>query len=757
MKKEKEAQDNGPSSFCREYLHEIQPDFPVSKQLEQIFKGTLLFFRRSIPDDQATIKQAVKYLATRRVKGQEIPSNILLISQNSARALHFLSADYLPQIEDPYEKNYSEFQYIPPKSILYYGMLPQDREKLYLILEEIAYTKINLDENCIVGWATAYYKTYPSAKKGDFLGEDQNHQQITGEIRNPEKFSLYINPYLGENNLKFQYLMDKLNHDLEKKNLGAFYTPPAYAEKSLDLLRIAIERVPEGNDYIILDRCAGTGNLILSLNPEELRHCVLSTVEYYEYKVLLELFAEKVRHITPPFEDENTFQDGLVAGADALSQEFVENPLIQKYIQDPHCTIILFENPPYAETTSMEHQKQGKGKKSSRWKESFLLNEMRKQVRGVPTNDLANVFIWSAFQFYLRQPTDSYIVLAPVKYWKAHHLIQKKFLGGYAFNRRHFHTKIDACIMVALWSNEEATAQDLCLTAFDLNPKGELVEEPENVTISQVSKLFSKEYYDKRTLPSATEDGILLGLNGLENKEKTITRLKPIYSPEMLGYLVADSVGFDNPDAKSGLLSAGRYNGNGFFLHKDNYLEKLPLFSASRYVNYEKHWTARGQIMKSGDGAEHFHNDVKSKKLEQILLKNLLFSVLEPQNHMRSFHGSDNRYYRNQLCFDTSNGDTLASRDISGLSLNFQEKSLFSQWELIFSLAKLCNNYDKNQTYGIFQIIEELNTKEKGSNSQGVVYDYPQLQGELKTLKKMLRQYYLEEIVPFLFEYQFLK
>ena len=43
--------------------------------------------------------------------------------------------------------------------------------------------------------------------------------------------------------------MDKLNDDLHKKDLGAFYTDPMYAEKSLELVREAISKVPEGNDY----------------------------------------------------------------------------------------------------------------------------------------------------------------------------------------------------------------------------------------------------------------------------------------------------------------------------------------------------------------------------------------------------------------------------------------------------------------------------------------------------------------------------
>lgn len=32
---------------------------------------------------------------------------------------------------------------------------------------------------------------------------------------------------------------------------------------------------------------------------------------------------------------------------------------------------------------------------------------------------MGNVFIWTAFEHYLRQPTDSYILFSPVKYWKA--------------------------------------------------------------------------------------------------------------------------------------------------------------------------------------------------------------------------------------------------------------------------------------------------------------------------------------------------
>ena len=96
--------------------------------------------------------------------------------------------------------------------------------------------------------------------------------------------------------------------------------------------------------------------------------------------------------------------------------------------------------------------------------------------------------------------------------------------------------------------------------------------------------------------------------------------------------MVADSVGFDNPDAKSSLLVAGRYNGNGFYLRKDCYIDKLPMFCASRYITYNREWTERARIMKSGDGAGRFNTDVASGKLDQWLRKCLLFTCVEMQN-----------------------------------------------------------------------------------------------------------------------------
>lgn len=754
----------GQKDFYNDYLPLIDRNITVDDvsvyNTDGVLNGNLLEFKLNISDLNAVLFQTIKYLSNMRIKGKPIPANIVLISLNEGVAYLYKSVDYLSNIEKVYigsaskdnegfiAKSYEhKFNYVE-------NMLEQTN--LIATLKENNFTKIHIDENCIVGWATKYYTEFPNARKADFIGDLKGKVKIIGEIREPNKFKDYIYTYDGETNAKFQYLMDKLNDDLQKKNLGAFYTHPLYAQKSLELVREAIKRVPEGNDYVIIDRCAGTGNLEKFMTDEELSHTIVSTIEYYEYKVLFELFSDKVKHIIPPTENEDTFNMGLVRGADALSEEYIKNPVIKQYIDNPKCTIILFENPPYAETTSAEHQRKQQSKKSSDWKNTFVVQEMKKEIKGTALNDLGNAFIWSGFKYYLRQDTDSYIVYSPVKYWKAQHLINKEFIRGFAFNRKHFHTNIDACIMVALWSHKSnPKLEEFEIEAFDIT-KENTFKDLGLLKVKSIKNIYSGFYYDKRIFDSDLNSGILIGLDGTE-KVGGKQRQKPKSNENIIAYLIANTSGFDNPDLNSGLLISARYDGNGFFLRKDNYLEKLPMFCASRYITYNREWTERARIMKSADGADRFFRDVKNGELLQYLLKCLLFTCLEMQNHMRTLIGSDSKFYRNELCLDTTNGETIASNDIISLNKNDRERLLLEQWNKILYDAKQTKNYNKALTYGLFQIDKELNTSHKDLELDKLVYDYPSLNGNINTLKQMIKSYYNAEIVPTLFEYEFLK
>ncbi|HJF17760.1 MAG TPA: hypothetical protein K8U78_01090 [Aeriscardovia aeriphila] len=757
-----DTEREGQIEFYKTFLPLIDPNLTLDDILadnnDGVLNGNLLEFKLRVNDLNAVLFQCVKYLSALRIKGKPVPANIIIVDLNGEQAYLYKSADYLADIEKVYSggasKSNAGFVGRAYNEKYAYGQDQLAVTCLIKRLKETEFTRIHIDENCIVGWATAFYKAVPTARKEDFIGDDTGKHKTIGEIRDPSVFAEYIYPYKGTSNVKFQYLMDKLNDTLQKKNLGAFYTPEPYAEKSHELLRMAIARVPAGNDYVIIDRCAGTGNLEKGLTDEELSHCILSTVEYYEYKVMQELLGSKVRHIIPPIEADDTFNAGLVRGADALSEEYVNNPVIKQYIDDPNCTIILFENPPYAETTSMEHQRKGAGKKSSGWKNSFAVTEMKKQVKGTALNDLGNVFIWSAFEYYLRQPTDSYVAYSPVKYWKVQHLIDKRLLGGFCCNRRHFHTNIDACIMVALWSNEDANLDAFELPGYDIDDDGAL-QLSGDLRIARVHSMYSRMYYDKRSFADDTEDGVLLKHDGLlvEGQKQ---RIKPLFNKNMLGYMVADGPGFDNPDLHSCLLSAGIYNGNGFYMRRDNYLEKLPMFCASRYINYNREWTERARIMKSGDGADRFNADVASGKLDQWLRKCLLFTCVEMQNHMRTFTGSDGRFYRNELCIDTTNGPTVASEDLKKLICSPAEQRILDQWKTLMDAVKQTEEYDPKLTYGVYQIFAEIDTSYKDDEGN-TVWNNIEVHSALQTLKTLVKEYYNTDIVPPLFEYEFLK
>ena len=171
----------------------------------------------------------------------------------------------------------------------------------------------------------------------------------------------------------------------------------------------------------------------------------------------------------------------------------------------------------------------------------------------------------------------------------------------------------------------------------------------------------------------------------------------------------------------------------------------------------DREWTERARIMKSADGCERFKNDVANGTLNQFLLKCLLFTVLEPQNHMRSFVGSDGREYVNQLTLDTTNGETLASQDITALQCNDTEHRLIQQWEKVLVDAKSTEEYDNSINYGLYQIRFELNKVINDVETGERIIKYPSLNGNIKTLASMVKDYYNQEIVPVLFQYEFLK
>lgn len=616
------------------------------------------------------------------------------------------------------------------------------------------YMPIDIDEGCIVGWAERYYREKPSASKGDFLGDDTGTAvKVTGEIRDPRHFKGLINPYTGKSNEKFKYLMDCLNDRLSKKDLGAFYTPVAYAKKAAELVQMAVDRVPDGNDYIILDRCAGTGNLEAALigltdkNGNELiEHCVVSTYEYYEYKVLSERIGDKVRDIIPPSEANVVYENGKVANADAMSKEFIENPLIKRYVDDDKCTIILFENPPYRDASAANKTKES----NSATKQSFVANEMAKKKNSfVNTNtstvrDLTNQFVWSSVEYYLRKPTDSYVLFSPVKWWKSCGIVSLTMAEGFIFNRRLFHAS-ESAITCCLWINiPDDKTNKIKLTGYETT----CFDSSTDITISKCYKTLS-EYYQKKVY--GLETVVFCESDGTETKGRRCDG-KSYYSDEIICYLTPK--GFTLDANNNNLVRMTHYNNRGTYATKSNYLSMLPLFVAKEYPRDKFYEKGEGCVyFTTSDGGDTYTHD------PEFLKSCLLYTCLSNQNKCLSFNGSDGRYYRNELCFDATNGDTVASADLAKMTLDADEVGLVSLWNNILDEAKKTENYDSRLTYGIYQITKELNTSKTigTGKSKKTVYDYPVLNGYLDTLRTMLKAYYKSHITEKMFKYELLK
>jgi hypothetical protein len=631
--------------------------------------------------------------------------------------------------------------------------------RLIEVLREKNYTKININEDCILGWARRFYKDVPSATKGAFLGtKDHTLFPNDGEIRNPQHFKDLIIPYKEKDNEKFKYLMDTLNDRLSKKELGAFYTPVPYCTLAAQMVREAIKLVLEGNDYVILDRCAGTGNLQEYLTDEELSHCVLSTYEYYEYHVLKERLGHKVRHIIPVDEKYGDYRDGKLQKADAMSKEYINNEYLQSLINNPKMTIIMLENPPYRDITTGRETEFATTNRTS-----FV----KKEMRGTASNDIANQFIWSAFKYYLRQPTDSYIVFSPVKYFKSIGLVNKSFKEGYLLNRKHFHAT-PSSISLIWWQNIDPTQPPLKGEGFQRNGKTEeftlkaydieldkttgdkqeqvnngVIKYEKDVVVKKVYKTFS-EYYDKRKLSDDLEIKTWCGGDGYVCKDSVKIRTRSFYNENIIGHLEAAAFSIDYKHLVLARLTG--FRGDGFYLRSDNYIEKLPLFCAKLYP--QEKWYEKDVYFTTADGGDRYTKDA------EFLKSCFIFTCLSQRNKCISFTGTDGRFYKNELCFDT---ETLASEHLKTLTLNKQDEKIIKVWEEVLAEAKQTKEYKSDLKYGTYQVIQELNTSYKDEKGKNTIYNYPTLNSKIEALKDNLKTYYKTQIQTQLFQYELLK
>lgn len=421
-----------------------------------------------------------------------------------------------------------------------------------------------------------------------------------------------------------------------------------------------------------------------------------------------------------------------------MSEEYINNPIIKQYLDDEDCAIIMFENPPYRDESSGvvngEVERSGKRK-------TFVATEMKKEVVGVATNELANQFIWSAFKYYLKNEFDSYVVFSPIKYWKQYNFVDRTPIKAFAFNRNHFHAS-PSTVLCVLWENKKSENEVIKSEVYDIKN-----EEAVFIKESEIKKVFApaSKIYPRYKFKEEEKSTVWSNKDGTEAIGKK-TYVNSYSNPKIIGYLEADS--FQISPLKRNITRNTLYDGHGCFIKRNNYQKILPIWVA-KHIPLDN-WYEKDVYATTSDGGDAYTDD------SDFLKSCLIYTCLSNQNKCLSFTGSDDRYYKNELCFDK---DTLASKDLKKYTLNEDEEELMVLWKRILENAKKTENYNKDLSYGVYQIDKELNTFVLNTEykTKKRIYDYPELNGDLVTLRVKLKEYYKKYITEKMFRYELVK
>jgi len=584
----------------------------------------------------------------------------------------------------------------------------------------------------IKGWIDEFsIRSYNNKICNEYKRFFKSKESVKNEFINPQY--LNIKPFNWDKQLELEendndsvgwlhFNMNLLGPALLQKQLGAFFTPDMYVKISTEMVREAIERVPEGNDYIILDRCAGTGNLEKFFTEEELSHCVLNTYDYTEWATLKGLYDGRVKMIIPPTHQSIDYNNGLLLYGDALGEDFhkfcfgskiiglfddaykKQSEQLSSWLKDEKMTIIMLENPPFVEPQGGASQ----GKATFSIKNKYMYQVMgRERFDSKNVNRATeNLFIWSAFKYFLKQPTDSYILFSPIKYWKSQHIIDKKFIRGYICNRENFNAS-EGGILLIEWTNENFNNEELQVSS-DLG-----------------SRIIKK----IKSNPSIL-------LKDSESNEDPIAWL----------FNLSNIPKNDNGKIVNIVNENYRKVQKAYKLSEDNILTQLPLWLANCYEY--KDYTEKEVIMKTGDLSDKYTTDT------EFLIDSFVWATLSNKNKCIS-----NENISNQFCILQK---TKSDKILKDLKLNNNNKKLIKLWEKVLKLAKATDEYNENWTYGLYQIEHDINIKVGSGtyNKKGEELKKPKyrrLDEQINILKIELKKYYDEILKPKLFEYELLK
>lgn len=367
---------------------------------------------------------------------------------------------------------------------------------------------------------------------------------------------------------------DKMNEKYVQKMEGAFFTPPQYIRISTQYVLNAIKNSKKDgyDDYVIIDRCAGCGNLESQFDEKIYSHFILGTINKAE------AFTANIR-----FEE-----NAIVNVQDALTEDGVK--FYQNQIEDykkkhkvKKLAIIFLENPPYVQTNSNKE-----GGVKSKYEKTWVDKQMEKGGE-----DLDEQFVYSCFKYY---DTYAYIHYGPIKIWKSRHLIDKEVIECYLCNMKYFNAGTSSTALIH-WKNVDKKYNKLDFKT-DLH---------DSFIIKKVNSTISTLYKD---------DGKKNGVCVIEARNYSFK------SPRLTGSINDGNEHGNKWVSEQNLLKVLPL----FCVCRDEYAEKGKWSDEDTEQNY----CVMDTVYKSADGGTQYQKDNK------FLQDCLLYSMCTHFNHCKS-------------------------------------------------------------------------------------------------------------------------
>lgn len=365
-------------------------------------------------------------------------------------------------------------------------------------------------------------------------------------------------------------------HNSKKRYLGEFYTPFAFAKKSLEFINkeINIEELKSGK-YRIWDMACGKGNLEFYLDESVYKYLYMSTIDN-----------EDIEYCKTKFKKACIFQydylnDDIELKNKIFNYKKIPNKL-KSDLENKELNWLIFINPPYA--TSQVAGTNSKSKKNVSY--SLIRNIMHENKLGEASRELSAQFMFRINKEFVNGRNIYLAIFSKTNYIKSNNnekfredICNYKFVNGFVFSSSNFESTSKTTpfpVSFIIWkiSNEyNIKKENIALPVFD-NDCNEIGKK--NFKVIDRNKLLNK--WIKRVRNSYTfvplSSAIKVKTSGKDIRDKICDGF--------IGSLM--SCGSDlQKQNLTAIFSAPQSSAGSFSITKDNF-EKAMIIHAVRRI-----------------------------------------------------------------------------------------------------------------------------------------------------------------------------